>query len=179
MSVEYKVSRPYAKAIFELAFEKKQMPEWSDMLKTAKLIISDDAIQEMLKNPEYSSGDVADLILSIAGDSFSQECQNLMKTLAQFKRLSFIPQIGDQYEAYRAEAEKTVDVELISAFPVSEGEQEQFKQALKKKLQKEVDLKCQEDPAILAGAIIRSGDLLIDGSLRGKLAKLGDALGVF
>lgn len=179
MSDEYKVSRPYAKAVFRLAFEKSELPKWSDMLNAAKLIITDENIQEMLKNPAYGASDVVKLIFDIAGESFDEQGRNLIHTLAKFKRLPFMPHICELYEVYRAEAERTIEVDLISAFAVSEEDQARIKQALKNKLQKEVSLDCKEDPAILAGAIIRSGDLLIDGSLRGKLARLGDSMGVF
>ena len=179
MSVEYKVSRPYARAIFELAFEQNNMQAWSEMLKSAELIVTNEVVHSMLKNPAYGSGETVQMILEIAGESFTPECQNLMHTLAHFKRLLLMPQICEQFEAFRAEAEKIVDVKLTSAFPVSEQDQERFRQSLKNKLQRDIALECQEDPSILAGAVIRSGDLLIDGSLRGKLAKLGDAMGVF
>jgi F-type H+-transporting ATPase subunit delta len=179
MSAEYKVSRPYARAIFELAFEKNNMQMWSEMLRSAKCIVENEVVHSMLKNPVYSSDEIVQMILDIAGEDFTQECQNLVYTLAHFKRLLLMPQICEQYDAFRAEAEKIVDVELTSAFPVSAQDQERFKQSLKKKLQRDIALECQEDSSILAGAIIRSGDLLIDGSLRGKLAKLGDAMGVF
>lgn len=179
MSSEYKVSRPYARAVFDLAFERNEMPVWSEMLKSAELIVDNEVVHSMLMNPVYSSDDIILMILEIAGDNFSNECQNLIRTLAHFKRLLLMPLICEQYESFRAEAEKIVDVELTSAFPVSEQDQERFKVALKKKLQRDIALECREDSSILAGAIIRSGDLLIDGSLRGKLAKLGDAMGVF
>jgi len=179
MSSEYKVSRPYARAVFDLAFAQGEMAKWSEMLRAAEFIIENDVVHKMLKNPVYDSDDIVLVILDIAGDNFSKECQNLIRTLAHFKRLLLMPVICELYEDFRSEAEQVVDVTLTSAFPVSEQDQERFKVVLKKKLQRDIALECQEDSSILAGAIIQSGDLLIDGSLRGKLAKLGDAMGVF
>ncbi|MEJ2651122.1 MAG: ATP synthase F1 subunit delta [Gammaproteobacteria bacterium] len=85
-------------------------------------------------------------------------------------------EIAGLYEGYRAEAERTVEAQVISAVPVDAAQQQQIIAALKKRLGREVTLSCETDATLLGGAIIRAGDLVIDGSVTGQLAKLEVAL---
>lgn len=179
MSSEYTVSRPYAKAAFEYAGSAGAYSAWSEMLETAALVIQDDTFARMLKDPRVLPQKKLDLLISIGGKVFNAQFINFLNVLSDNKRLSFMPYIYQHYEKLRSEAERVVHVELTSAFPLTDQYQEQFKNALKNRLKCEVALTCKQDNSILAGAVIRAGDLLIDGSLRGKIARLSDAMGVF
>lgn len=177
MSQSYTVARPYAKAIFELA-KAGAFAKWSEMLALAAQIASSKDMIELMKDPKFSNDQVLDLFFDIGKDSFNQEMKNLCQTLVEFHRLSVLPEIYELYEEMRKNAERTITVELISAYPMDEHYQARFKQALKQKTNCDIQLKCVTDKDILGGAIIRAGDLLIDGSVRGRLSKLGDAVGI-
>lgn len=179
MSLEYTISRPYAKAGFEYAFNKAQLSEWSAMLECVAMTIEDETVSRLLKDPRISDKRILDLVFSIGEKLFSDDFKNFIRALSKNKRLPFVPYIYKHFEKLRSEAEKVVNVELISAFPLGEQQQERFRSALKNRMKCDVALTCTSDASILAGAIIRSGDLLIDGSLRGKISKLSDAMGVF
>lgn len=179
MSTEYKISRPYARAVFELAQEQGTLAQWSEMLNTTKAIVENKAMQQVLKNPEVSKEEQIEMIISLGQGRFTEEVKNLIRALAKFKRLAFLPQIAEQFDVLRCEAEAVVNVEITSAFPLVEQDKSLFMEALKKRLKRDIKLDCKSDPTLLAGAIIRAGDLLIDGSLRGKLAKLADAVGIY
>lgn len=178
MSQNRIVARPYAKALFELAQQEKAFPKWSDMLALAAACAQDKLMISLMKNPAFKKAALVTLFLDMGKDLYSQEMQNFLQTLAKFKRLSALPEIASLYEEMRFKAERVVNVQLISAFDVSDEYQSRFVKALKARTNCDIALQCITDKTILGGAIIRADDLLIDGSIRGRLAKLGDAVGI-
>lgn len=176
MSRNLKIARPYAKAAFELAQEENAFSEWSEMLQTAVLIASDESVARLMKDPKCSSKKLIELFLEVGKKVFSEKQQYYIKILGRFKRLSFLPEIAQLFEKMKSAAQRVMAVELISAFPVSEGDEQRFVRALKARMHCEIVLECVTDKSILGGAIIRSGDLVIDGSVRGKLRKLTEAM---
>lgn len=178
MSQNRIVARPYAKAVFELAQKEKAFPAWSQMLALAASCAEDKRVLGLMKNPEFSTAALIALFIDLGKDVYSQEMQNFLQTLGRFKRLQALPEIASLYEEMRSRAERVVNVELISAFPLNDEHQARFMSALKARMNCDITLECITDKSILGGAIIRAGDLIIDGSIRGRLAKLSDAVGI-
>ncbi|MBS0286468.1 MAG: F0F1 ATP synthase subunit delta [Proteobacteria bacterium] len=178
MSKNRTYARPYAKAAFELAQSEHALAKWSDMLAHAAMIASDKQAAALAKDPQFSTKQLVELYLSIGKDLYSAQMQNFIWILGRFKRLTLLPEIAALYEELRALAERVRSVELISAYPLSDKDQEKFVKVLKERMNCNIELHCQVDKSILGGAIIRSQDLVIDGSIRGRLAKLGDAIGI-
>jgi len=171
-------ARPYAKAIFELAQEENTFAKWSEMLHRAAMIASDEQFHSLEKDPRFSTLELVALFDSIGKDINSDEMKSFIRILGKFERLALLPEIVLLYEEMRAFAERVVNVEIISAQPLNDKDQERFAQVLKKRMNCNISLDCQVDNSILGGAIIRAGDLVIDGSIRGRLVKLGDAVGI-
>lgn len=178
MSKNRTFARPYAKAAFELAQSENAFAKWSEMLKLAAMIASDKQFHSLAKDPRFSTNELVELFDSIGKDNFTSEMQSFIRILGKFKRLALLPEIELVFEEMRALAERVVNVELISAQPLNDKDQERFVTVLKKRMNCNIALECQVDKNILGGAIIRAGDLVIDGSIRGRLAKLGDAVGI-
>ncbi len=171
------IARPYARAAFETARAVDGgLAQWSEMLQLTAAIVSDPAMREVLASPSLDSDHKAGLMLEVCGDRLTSEGSNFVRLLAENNRLAVLPDVADVFEQLRAEAEATVEAELVSALQVSDEQREQIAAALSKRLGREVALKCTVDKSLLGGAIIRAGDLVIDGSARGKLAKLAIAL---
>ena len=80
------------------------------------------------------------------------------------------------YEQHRAEAERTIEAEVISAFPLSDAQQSLLAEKLKQRLGRSVNLIAKVDANLLGGAIVRAGDLVIDGSVNGQVDKLAHSL---
>ena len=76
------------------------------------------------------------------------------------------------YEALRAEAENTADVQVTSAVALDDAQKQRLAAALKKRLQREVRLHVEVDASPIGGAIVRAGDFVIDGSLKARLDRL-------
>lgn len=178
MSRNRVIARPYAKAIFELARSEKTFSLWSQMLSLAASASMDKSVQELIKNPKFTTSQVIALFVDIGKDLFTPQMHSLLWTLAKFKRLDGLPEIAALYEQLRAEAEHVVSVELVSAFPLEKNEQQRFVDVLKHRTNCDIALENIVDESILGGAILRAGDLVIDGSIRGRLAKLGEAVGI-
>lgn len=172
------MARPYAKAAFEIAQSEQALAQWSEMLSLGAVIATDPVIIDAIKDPEYSKNDLVEWFNAVGKDQFSEHMKAFIQVLANFSRLSILPQIQVLFEALRAKAEKRVNVEVTSARPLELDFQEKFADALKKRLRCDVVLACETNPKILGGAIIRANDLVIDGSIRGRLTKLGDEIGI-
>ena len=171
------LARPYARAAFEAASSSDGgLAGWSEMLQLAADVAQNPDIQTLLSSPEQDTQYKAGLFLEICGDRLNQAGSNFIKLLAENQRLTLIPEIAQVYEELRADAEKTLEAEMISAFEVSDDQRQQIATALSKRLARDVVLNCTVDQSLVGGAIIRAGDLVIDGSARGKLSQLTAAL---
>jgi F-type H+-transporting ATPase subunit delta len=166
------IARPYAKAAFEHAQEAHKLAEWSAGLTLGAQIVADPRVQAIVKNPEFSAAQVADFIIAVAAASLDAGMQNFVRTLAENRRLLLLPEIAAHYEALRADVENSVDVEVISAVKLDDGQTAKLAQALHTRLKRRVKMHNSVDAALLGGAVIRAGDLVIDGSLKGRLERL-------
>ena len=136
----------------------------------------DREMKRLIQNPRVSRQEIAQVIADVCGSGVGGEGRNLLRLLAQNRRLHVLPAIADQYENLRAEAERTVQAELESALPVSDSEQQRIADALTARLGRKVELVCRINETLVGGAVIRAGDLVIDGSVRARLEKLAVAL---
>ena len=171
------LARPYARAAFETANSQDGgLQRWSEQLSLAAGFAKDSAMQTLLASPEYDDPFKAGLFLDLCGEQLDQEGRNFIKLLAENDRLGILPEIHQVYEELRADAEKTIEAELISAFEVDDEQRQKITDALSRRLQREVVLNCTVDQSLIGGVIVRAGDLVIDGSARGKLAQLTQTL---
>lgn len=170
------LARPYAKAAFEHAQAHQQLASWSAMLGLAAAVSQDDTMQRVLKAPRLTSTEKATTFIDVCGDKFDAQARNFISVVSENGRLDLLPEIAAEFELYKAEQEKSVDVEVTSAFALSTEQQDKLAKVLSARLSREVRLHAAEDATLIGGVVIRAGDLVIDGSVRGKIAKLAEAL---
>lgn len=170
------LARPYAKAAFEYALSEGKLAEWSVMLGQVADVASNKEVAKFLLNPSLSSDAKAALFLEICKAKIDDKSSNFIKLLSEKSRLPLIPVIAGMYEAFKAEQERTVEAVITSAFKLEADQQKLLVEALRKRLDCEVTLKVEIDKRLIGGVIIRTGDLVIDGSIRGKIAKLAESL---
>lgn len=174
------IARPYAKALFEHALAMKQLAEWSVVVRDLAEMVLHPETQEFITNPATTPELQTQLLMSIAMTSKNvvdiKAVEALIGLLAVNKRLLALPEICAQFEALRAEQEKNLMATVISFSPMTQHQQEQLVDSLSRRLNRHVSLEITIDQSLLGGAIIRAGDLVIDGSVRGKLDKLGTHL---
>ncbi len=170
------IARPYAQAAFKLADQNKALDAWSDMLGVAALVAADPDMRKLLDNPRITAEQLAELFIDICGDRLDGSGQNLMRLLAERRRLVVLPEIFGLFEQMKSEAEGAITAQLITAFPATDAQKATVAAALKQRFGRDVQLEYITDPSLMGGAIVRAGDLVIDGSVRGKLTRLGTAL---
>jgi len=175
MAERLTIARPYAKAVFALARADQRLPQWSEALRIAAAVVADARVAALLGNPAVSADQLVSLIAGVGGAAFDERAKNFIRTLAANKRLAYLPEIAARYEQLRAEAERTVDVTVTSAVALSAAQQQQYADAMRKRLDREVRLHCTVDASLIGGAIVRADDLVIDGSVRAGLAQLAVA----
>lgn len=172
------IARPYAKAVFEVAVADGRLEYWGELLAGLAGAIADDNVSRALDNPELGGDAVAALIIETLGERIGREGRNFIRVLAENDRLDVLPEIVERYETLRAEAERTIDVEVVSAAPLSDEHHTRLAGSLRERLGREVRLHTSIDESLIGGALIRAGDLVIDGSLRGRLDQLAAAIKV-
>lgn len=170
------IARPYAKAAFEYARDAHDFAAWSQGLTRAAEIVADPRVSALTKNPQWSAADIADLITGVGGSSLNSGMQNLVRVLAENHRLMLLPEIAAHYEQFRSAVENTVDVEVVSAVQLDAAQTDKLSAALAKRLRRNVRMKNSVDATLLGGAVLRAGDLVIDGSLKGRLERLATDL---
>lgn len=166
------LARPYAISAFEYASQNAVIPAWEAMLDAAGYVTQDVAVQSLLKNPKVSTAQIMEFYSSVLTSMLDTEKTNFIKLLAENNRLSVLPDIAALFKVYRSSLEKTVIVDVTSAIPLDQAYQKKLVEALTKRLQRQVKLECHVDESILGGIVVRTGDNVIDGSVRGKLHRM-------
>ena len=179
MAEKVTIARPYAKAAFEYAREHGAFARWSEVLGAASTIVVDPQVTGLLANPRVTPSQLVDLIAGILGDTLDEHGKNFLNTLAQNRRLSLLPEIAAIYETLRADIEQIADVHVTSAMALTDEQRNRLAAALKKRLRREVRLHERAHSwhtTLVGGAVVRSGDLVVDGSLRAGLERLATEL---
>lgn len=169
-------ARPYAKAVFELATEEKSQEQWSDALAALAVIVSDEGMAAAIENPNFDAASLAGLVIDVAGKALDAKAQNLVKLLAENGRMAVVPALKEIYDSLNSESQGSIDATVVSAFELTEKQQKDLSASLTKKLGQDVKLDCSVDESLLGGVIVQAGDLVIDGSLKGRLDKMTSAL---
>jgi F-type H+-transporting ATPase subunit delta len=171
------IARPYAKAAFEYARAANAFARWSEGLALAAAVVADPRVAALTKSPQVSIADLVSLITEVEGPKPDAGIRNFVHLLAENRRLLLLPEIAARYEALRSAVENTLDVEVTSAVPLNAAQAEKLAQALSTRLKRQVRMHTSVDSTLLGGAVLRAGDLVIDGSLKGRLEQLATELG--
>ncbi len=170
------IARPYAKAVFEAAREHGDFGVWTDALATAAGLAADPRVATAFTSPKLGVADFVRFFDGLATDGAAERWRSFIRVLAENKRLAALPQIASQFEALRETYENEIAVELTAAAPMSDAQTEQMRRALEQRLKRRVRIGTAVDERILGGAVIRAGDLVIDGSLTGRLKRMASEL---
>ena len=169
-------ARPYAKAVFELARNSGNYDAWSQRLSLLKAVVADPAVAVALDDPSNTSADRASLVEKIVGDKLDAEGVNMVRLLAENNRLSLLSEVGEIYEHLRADEEGTLEATVITAMALDDNYRNKIAEALQRRFDKKVNIIEEIDDSLIGGAIIRAGDIVIDGSVKGRLSQLGSSL---
>jgi F-type H+-transporting ATPase subunit delta len=172
MAEKSTIARPYARAAFEEAKATKRLAEWAQALQVEASVVQDVRVEALLGNPQVTPAQLAQLVSGIAGAQLDEHGRNFVRTLADNRRLGYLPEISQIFHDMKDAEEGVVDVTVTSAAPLDEQQRGTLSGALAKRLKREVRLHCETDPKLIGGAVLRAGDLVIDGSLRARLDRI-------
>ncbi|MBS0376055.1 MAG: F0F1 ATP synthase subunit delta [Proteobacteria bacterium] len=175
MAEKATIARPYARAAFEHARAANALAAWSQLLAAGAAVAAAPGAEALFGNPRVAPEQLVELIAAVAtegGARVDAGGRNFLGVLAEGRRLGYLPEIAAQFEARRAEVENTIDVAVTSAMALTAEQRATLSAALEKRFGRRVRLAEAVDAGLIGGAIVRAGDLVIDGSLTGRLARL-------
>jgi F-type H+-transporting ATPase subunit delta len=170
------LARPYAAAVFKRAKETNATEKWSQSLLFMVAVLSSKDISVVIDNPKVSNQRVSEFMLNICEGQIDKEEENFLKLLVHNKRLALLPYVAEIFESYKAEDEGYVDVDVFTAYPFIDEVGQSFITTLEEKLNKKVHMKLIVDASLIGGVLVRAGDRVIDGSIRGQLQHMQKAL---
>jgi F-type H+-transporting ATPase subunit delta len=176
MAEAISVARPYAVAAFDEASKLGDLKGWSAMLLSGAEAVVNPDVHALISSPRVAKNQLESLMEALCGGKLSTIESNFIKLLVENQRLDILPEIATMFESMRAEAEKSVDVVVTSAFDLDEAQKQKIAAAMKKRMGRDIRLSCKTDRELLGGIIIRAGDKVIDGSARTRLSELATAL---
>jgi F-type H+-transporting ATPase subunit delta len=168
-------ARPYAKAIFALARQNNSLAATSAALLRAAEVVVDPRVHALLGSPHVTAAQLTELVTGVTG-SLDEHGRNFIALLAQNRRLGFLPEIVALFEQMKADIENAVDVEVVAASKLTQDQESRYAAVLQKKLGRAVRLHTRVDGSLLGGAVLKAGDLVIDGSIKGRLERLATEL---
>lgn len=169
------VARPYAKAAFDFAVEANAVDQWFAMLAFAAEVSENETMTTYLSGG-VSVEQATELFLKVCDDQLDSKGQNLIKLMAENQRLLVLPQVLTQFGELKAEYEKEIEVDVTSAVELAAEQVTTLSAALEKRLARKVKLNCVVDANVVSGLLIKAGDMVIDGSVRGKLDRLATTM---
>jgi F-type H+-transporting ATPase subunit delta len=172
MAERITTARPYAKAIFALARKGNTLAATSAGLMRAAEVAADPRVRALLGNPHVTPAQLAEFVTGVVGAGLDEHGRNFVSLLAQNRRLGFLPEIAALFEQMKSDVENAVDVEVIAASPLTSEQESRYAAAMQKKLGRNVRLHTKVDGTLLGGAVLKAGDLVIDGSIKGRLERL-------
>ena len=171
------LARPYAKAVFDAAKDQNAIDLWDQALAFAAQVAADQEVKNILANPGLSEQRKAELFADCFEEPLPEALRNFLLILAENKRLALLPAVSALFSLHRADLERTVSLEVSTAFELTAEQKQMLIDALSKKLERKVELESSVDQSLIGGVMVRTGDLVIDASVRGKLAKMAKAMG--
>ena len=170
------IARPYAKAAFAEARADSMLGAWSTALHTVASVADDPRVHALMGDPHVTPEQLAQLVVDIAGAGLGEHGRNFIQTLAEARRLNCLPEIAALFDSYKDDAEGIADVTVTSAMALDERQQQTLTAALARRLKREIRLHCTIDADLIGGAVVHAGDLVIDGSVRGRLERIANEL---
>lgn len=170
------LARPYAKAAFESAVAAKDLAAWAKSLGVLAVVSQQAIVGKLVSSPNLTAEQKSNTIVEVCGDELNQSQQNFVRVLADNDRLSLLPQISELYELFKANQEKSVDVNIETAFELTDAQLASLESSLKQTLAREVEFSTSVNKDLLGGVFIRAGDTVIDASIRGRLNKLAGVM---
>ena len=173
------VARPYAKAILANAGDDKAQQQWRQFLHTAKAVMQAPEVPEHLALPGFLPqlrSWLEQLLKKQRKHGLYAEENNLLRLLEEHDRIAVLPEIADVYDELFYAKSDVCMVHITTAQALSPAEEKTLQALMQKKTGRDVVLDIHEDAALIAGVIIEYDGLVIDQTLRGRMAEFAQKL---
>jgi F-type H+-transporting ATPase subunit delta len=165
-------ARRYAEAAFDLAVRDKAVPEWLEQLERAAELSRDERLDRLLDNPGVPVPQRLDVLARALGSGTPAAVLNLLGLLLRRGRIKSLPQVAVEFRGLYLRQEGITPATVTTALALEADELRAIGERLERQTGGRVELSTEVDAAILGGLIVRLGDRLIDGSVRGRLERL-------
>ena len=176
MAESVTIARPYAQAVFRLARENRALAAWSDRLQRLAAVAQDPEMAKVVGNPKFSAKQVAELFVSLSGETDNAELASFVGILAENERLDVLAQILEIYEQLRSAEEGVKDALITSAYPLDAEQLKKLMSQLETHFGSKLQPQVEVDAALIGGVKVAVGDQMLDASVRGKLDAMATAL---
>lgn len=170
------LARPYARAAFQFAVDNGAVDSWHQALVTVAAVVAEPSVAKVLDDPATTTSQRAATVATVLGDDIPTGVTQFVSVMAENHRLALAGEVATLFAELRSALDAAANVTVTSAFDVADATIEQLAASLTTKLGKTVEMTVETDASLIGGAIIRAGDMVIDGSVRGRLQKLATAL---
>jgi F-type H+-transporting ATPase subunit delta len=185
-------ARRYADAAFEIAERDGTVDAWRHELALAATTLSEPGLARALANPAIplelrvepaaeADGPVPlasrlDLAVAVVGPNVSRPVLNLIVLLLRRGRIELLPRVAQEFARLDDLRNRVIHATATSAASLGPDELRALTARLEQLSGGRVELATDVDPSILGGVVVRLGDRLIDGSVRGRLERLRSKL---
>ncbi len=163
------LARPYAKAAFDFAKSKDLVDSWLQQLTVSASLASLEKVAASFSSPRKDNNQLVEIL---AGADADVGYKNLIQLMADNNRLALLPDVVNVYKHISEQDAKALSADVFTAHELDQKQLDSINASLAKRTGKTVNLTQYVDTSLLSGARIVAGDLVIDGSLKEKLAKL-------
>ena len=166
------VARTYARALFEAAKEAGRIHEVREELDSLVEAIREvPELQAVIRNPELDPTEKAGALAAIMRGA-DELLRNFVRVVAQKGRAPMLEEIAREYDALVAAEERILNVELTTAFELSDEEAISIVQQIEQASGRRVEANRAVDPGLIGGVVLKVGTLEVDSSVRGRLERL-------
>ena len=169
-------ARRYAEAAFEVAMRDGTLERWRRDLDLAASLAGDERVLAVLANPAIPIERRATVLDELLGDRVSEQAANLIRLLLRRGRIEDLPRVAAQYRRLDDERQGITHATATSAAELTQDEIRELTARLEQSTGGRIALDVEVDPSLLGGLVVRVGDRLIDGSVRGRLERLRNQL---
>ena len=169
-------ARRYAEAAFEVGLRDGTVETWRQELDAAASVVDDQRVARLLGNPAIAEETRLELAASTFGTIVSRPVLNLIGLMLRRGRIDELPRVAAEFRRLDNERQGITPATATSAVPLSEDEVRAITARLEEMTGGRVDLDLAVDPDLLGGLVVRVGDRMIDGSVRGRLERLRNQL---
>lgn len=168
------IARPYAKALFSLATEKKRVNDWLVHLAELAWLMKQSTVVDFLNQTDKNyMNQTDDLLNLLSKSSVDKEFVNFIHVVAQEKRLVVLPEIYVQYENLVLVGDNTKEAIIYTAYDItSEGQRAKIISDLEQYFNTRLKANFETKPDLIGGLKVEVGDQVLDLSVQGKLQKL-------